>query len=165
MWNLFTVLILFWVSLSIKRHDVAENPNPYYPTPTNVLLEGVHTYMSISRKRDANVDPRWAEKSEGKRPRTRRRKLIGDESPPWTIQRPLRSTLEVRFVDDKLCLKKCSGYAHEDACKFLDEYNSYCVFHDMNTYPGNPNYRNDCIYQNNTWNYRNDTTIYRNDTY
>lgn len=105
MWNLFTVLILFWVSLSIKRHDVAENPNPYYPTPTNVLLEGVHTYMSISRKRDANVDPRWAEKSEGKRPRTRRRKFIGDESPPWAIQRPLRSTLEVRFVDDKLCLK------------------------------------------------------------
>lgn len=61
--------------------------------------------MSISRRRDANVDPRWAEKSEGKRPRTRWRKFIGDESLPWTIQRPLRSTMEVRFVNDKLCRK------------------------------------------------------------
>lgn len=49
------------------------------------------------------------------------------------IQRHSRSTLEVAFLIDKLCLKVFSGYANADACKFLDKFHLYCVFHDMNS--------------------------------
>lgn len=118
------------MSLSIKRHNIAENPNPYFPTATNVLFEGVHTcqlhadgmpMLTPVRQRNRRENDLELEDV----------KFIGDESPPWTIQRPSGSTPEVRFVIDKLL--KFSGYAHEDACKFLNEFNSYCVFHDMNS--------------------------------
>lgn len=93
------------------------------PTLTNVLFEGAHTCQFY-----AHGMPMLT--SVGQRNRWENDLELGDIK---FIQRHSRSTLEVAFLIDKLCLKVFSGYANADACKFLDEFHLYCVFHDMNS--------------------------------
>lgn len=102
---------------------MAEKSNPNFPTLTNVLFEGAHTCQFY-----AHGMPMLT--SVGQRNRWENDLELGDVK---FIQRHSRSTLEVAFLIDKLCLKVFSGYANADACKFLDEFHLFCVFHDMNS--------------------------------
>lgn len=71
-WNVFTVLILlFGVPFDLETQNGGESKSSHrYQRPF-----WRSSYMLISRRLDANFDPRWAEKSVGKWPRTRRRQL------------------------------------------------------------------------------------------
>lgn len=99
---------------------MAEKPNPNFPTLTNVLFEGAHTCQFHAHGMPMLTPV-------GQRNRRENDLELGDVK---FNQRHSRLTLEVKFLTDKLCLKVFSGYS--DACKFLDEFNLYCVFHDMN---------------------------------
>lgn len=115
---------------------MVENPNIF---PNNALFNGMSDFYNsdthmpvltpVGQKHDnprENQD--WHDTG----------KYIGDENPPRTIHRPSRASTPVtntRVITtpmDKPFLRKFSGYSHEDATKFLSEFISYCVFHDLN---------------------------------
>ena len=119
---------------------MVENPNLI---PDNALFEGISDFHSNSANRMPVLTP-VRQPLENRRENSESSytgKCIADESPPWSIHRPLQASTPVmntstRIISapmDKLSLRKFSGYSHEDASKFLDEFTSYCVFHDLNS--------------------------------
>lgn len=109
--------------------------NPKFPDPNNVLLNGMETFQFDERPMPM-LTPYSRENEQTFV------KNLCDESPPWSVRtpantstpvvsRPNKQVINVPTCGDKLSLRKFSGYSHEDAAKFMAEFNSYCVFHDL----------------------------------